>query len=639
MKKIILISTLIFFSVICIAHAATTINQIKDKEVVEIIKQHINYRNPDLTSVVLLNDQHYTLGGDSTVIFKEHTLLKIMTPGGKGMGTIMLPFNTYFQKFKIITARTIQPDGKVIDVPSELISEESPFYNMPVYSDLKYKKITFPAVDVASVIEYEVEYHIDYKNLPSFYNMFYIIPGCIQRVVRFTVDVPKDTYTNFKAVRLYQCDYKKTTSGGRDIYKWELENTWIESSSLPFLPAYMHYGSYIPFSTIKSWDDVYRKYKDIVKGQAEPDAGIKEKVKELTADAKGNKVEIIKRLYEYVAQNIRYVAVGLGEMAYKPYPASEVFINKYGDCKGKSALLIAMLKAADIPAYFALMITTDIGFIENKIPSNNFNHAIVAIPHEDSYLFIDPTANLLPSGELPFSIQGTEAFILGNKGVEFVKTSSSDPEDNIVSEESTMTIQKDNSMEMNTIMTFKGQDAWLQRLFAQSQGQRGYEDTLKQLIGTIVPNAYLHNYKASDYSDVDSPYQLETKISAKDYAKKTGNMLLLAIPLSVDAYALRATAMDRGGAPIDLLYPKAYKSKIIIETPKKYKVKALPDNATYDTDVFSFDVKFSSENGKILIDSISRYKERIIQKKYPRIKTGVDKLRNIYSQSIILESM
>ena len=62
-----------------------------------------------------------------------------------------------------------------------------------------------------------------------------------------------------------------------------------------------------------------------------------------------------KLIHEFVAKDIRYVAIEYGDSGYEPHHAKEVFVNRYGDCKDQAILLITMLKEAGIEAYPVLI--------------------------------------------------------------------------------------------------------------------------------------------------------------------------------------------------------------------------------------------------------------------------------------------
>ncbi|MBD3382285.1 MAG: hypothetical protein GF404_08825 [candidate division Zixibacteria bacterium] len=60
--------------------------------------------------------------------------------------------------------------------------------------------------------------------------------------------------------------------------------------------------------------------------------------------------ELISRIADYVRDQIRYVAVAIDEGRFTPRFCSQTASNHYGDCKDKSALMVAMLKASGFNA-------------------------------------------------------------------------------------------------------------------------------------------------------------------------------------------------------------------------------------------------------------------------------------------------
>ncbi len=115
---------------------------------------------------------------------------------------------------------------------------------------------------------------------------------------------------------------------------------------------------------------------------------------------------------EYVRDQIRYVAVELGEGRFRPRRCTETWSNRYGDCKDKVALMRAMLQTVDIPSC-PVLARTDRP-VDPNVPSPVlFNHVILAVPLEylgeragempaaiDGCLFFDPTDEDTPPGWL-----------------------------------------------------------------------------------------------------------------------------------------------------------------------------------------------------------------------------------------------
>ena len=90
------------------------------------------------------------------------------------------------------------------------------------------------------------------------------------------------------------------------------------------------------------------------------------------------------------------MAIFLGSGGVVPNLADQVMRNRYGDCKDKTTLLIALLASKGIEASTA-MVNSGSAFEIPRLGSvNPFNHVIVYIPQWDLYL--DPTAELAPFG-------------------------------------------------------------------------------------------------------------------------------------------------------------------------------------------------------------------------------------------------
>jgi hypothetical protein len=119
-------------------------------------------------------------------------------------------------------------------------------------------------------------------------------------------------------------------------------------------------------------------------------------------------------LYNWVSQNIRYVAIDLGYSGYVPASADETISSGYGDCKAHVALLIALLAAEHIPSSGVLVNGGD-QFFAPQIAIPQFNHIISYIPQFN--LYVDSTAQFAVFGELPALERGKLALILGGPGI------------------------------------------------------------------------------------------------------------------------------------------------------------------------------------------------------------------------------
>ena len=95
---------------------------------------------------------------------------------------------------------------------------------------------------------------------------------------------------------------------------------------------------------------------------------------------------------QLVQDKVRYLAVGMDGGNYVPQTPAKTWDVRYGDCKAKTLLLLAILHAMDIEAE-AVLAHADMGeLVERRIPSAlAFNHVIVGAKVGGETLWLDGT--------------------------------------------------------------------------------------------------------------------------------------------------------------------------------------------------------------------------------------------------------
>ena len=117
-------------------------------------------------------------------------------------------------------------------------------------------------------------------------------------------------------------------------------------------------------------------------------------------------------ILDYVDREVRYTGIEFGEAAIVPHDPADTLALKYGDCKDKATLLVAMLRAAGIPAYVALLNAGSRLDVPADLPGMGlFDHAIVYVPGTAPAFWIDATDQYARLGQLPINDQGRHALI------------------------------------------------------------------------------------------------------------------------------------------------------------------------------------------------------------------------------------
>ena len=181
-----------------------------------------------------------------------------------------------------------------------------------------------------------------------------------------------------------------SSAGGQETYQWQLADLPAvddEEAAPPLTdrtPAVVlapgtfevqgHKGTATTWQSFGQWNYELNAGRDVL-----PPATLA-KVVALVKDAPDARARA-RRVYEMLQGSTRYISVQLGLGGWQTFPANAVATNGYGDCKALSNYTKALLAAADVPAYVALVGAGSDGTdLRADFPSSQFNHAILCVP-------------------------------------------------------------------------------------------------------------------------------------------------------------------------------------------------------------------------------------------------------------------
>jgi len=155
------------------------------------------------------------------------------------------------------------------------------------------------------------------------------------------------------------------------------------------MPAWHDSYSSIYFSESENWSDVVAWAKPLYQFDIHP--SVKAVADDIQRQYQGQPAQIVAAL-KYAQEQIRYVGLEMGANSHVPTAPEETLKLRYGDCKDKTSLLIAILAALDIEAFPALVDTEYTKLLKHRPPAANlFNHVIVSLNYQGEQIWLDPT--------------------------------------------------------------------------------------------------------------------------------------------------------------------------------------------------------------------------------------------------------
>lgn len=209
--------------------------------------------------------------------------------------------------------------------------------------------------------------------------------------LRFRADWPRERQVRWRAAEGVD-QPRVSTSGGRQVISLDVRN--VTATPVPEgAPARFYERGYIELSEHASFEAVSALLAPHFEAASTfgADSGLAAEVARIEAAAPDARSRALLAL-RLVEDQVRYFYVGLGQGGYVPASADETWRRRFGDCKAKSALLIALLRRLGIEAVPALASIRRNDGLETRLPMlQSFDHVIVRAVIDGEAVWLDPT--------------------------------------------------------------------------------------------------------------------------------------------------------------------------------------------------------------------------------------------------------
>ncbi len=416
-------------------------------------------------AVILKDDILITIEKLNKVVKKRTQAVAIFNSKGEENFSQFSVYYDKFNKIKKLEATAYDFGGAVLlkSKNSDISDVATDPFNMGV-SDGRVKTISLDkkSFSYPYIIEFNVE---DEGNETFFLDDWNPVQAPNIAIVesKFTLKCIEGINYRKRELNLTNSSQKSTETGYK-VETWTLKNYKIgnlEKYSPPkSLPSvFIEPTNYLidKYSgQVNTWTDLGNFYKDLNKGRdALPEATIK-KVKEIV----GKETDIYKKtklIYEYMQSHTRYFSVSFRLGGWQSLPASFVAEKGYGDCKALTNYTIALLKAAGVKAYPALISAGNITNLEQAdFPKNSFNHIIASVPTPKDTIWLECTSQTNPFGYLGSFTGNRKALLIKDEKSELVNTKSYSPEDNSLVSKVEIILKNDGSGTVNYTSDYSG---------------------------------------------------------------------------------------------------------------------------------------------------------------------------------------
>jgi hypothetical protein len=403
-----------------------------------------------------------------------------------------------------------------------------------------------------------------------------------------------------------------------DHFRWELTSLpGIDLENVPLHPAWMalagrmtvHFGANPIPEGSALWAKIGDWYYNLAAPQSEGGTDIATEARSVAGD--GDFMAKLEKVADFMQQQIRYVGIEIGIGNLQPHKAEDVFQHRYGDCKDKATLMIAMLDAVGIRATW-LWVDVRRGVIDPTAPAAFGDHMITAIeipkgyenPRLEAvvtartgkrYLIFDPTNSYVPIGQLPAYLQGGYGLLVAGADSEAIALPLLKPDTDTIDRKATFELAADGTLKGDITVLRSGalSDGWRGRLAMDSDKEQ--REMVEGLLQHDFSTFTLNGEKVAHVLDLDRPLEMDYSVTAPSYAKDAGNLLLIR-PRVVGSDAENLNDRPRT-VPISFEGVGTWRDDFEVKIPAGYTVDDVPDPVNLDVGFATYHSEVKAEGG------------------------------------------
>ena len=615
---------------------------------------------PEDGAVVLWESVDVDIDEKSRYIYSTRRVVKIFNEDGADLGEISIPYMRGKDDVTIHHARTLTPDGKIVELDlNDVVTNIPPpsAVDAGLYVDARLMYFTLPDISDGCIIDYAYSTNnLGHVMRGEFWRKVYFQASQPVQSYRFTVHIPKkkQLYYQISGAPAVRAGLQSNASF-LNIEPTITENNYIrtytfEARDVPplkeeyLMPAPQDLAYSISISSIDSWDKLVTWYATLIREQDTITPEITKKTEQILSGAWSRK-EKVKRLYEYVATNIRYLGYELGIWAIKPYPADFVLKVGKGDCKDKTTLLSTMLSSVGINSYPVLISAGDTRGVNAHLPDGGseveavpslayFNHMILAVDSgkDNEFIWLDPTAETCAFGDFPAGDQDRWALIINprfltenrqasetespsptansdsmeNRLYLFQKSPSIDATSNLKRVRTRVAVKKDMSVSVHQELKVTGIfNMKLRSQLAHLQTSEEKAEFFHKAL-ELDERAKVTEVKVSGLSKLEGELKVDVTWTCQEYLYAIGSQFVLELPIVKHPYA-ELLSEERRMYPAVIGKALTLEDEINVSTDAPFRIDTVPEEQTLKTEVAEIQIRYSQSKRKAEMHQTIRF--------------------------------
>lgn len=575
--------------------------------------------------------------------------IKIFTEDGRKNADIEIPFVKGMDHVTHIQARTIKPDGSIVDFDGK-VTEKS-LLKARRWRVLA-KTFTLPAVEPGCVIEYMYTIELEHA-----YGSHWILSESLfTRDARFSLkpfkggalplslrwswqNIPKDSAPVEGPDHVFRME-------ARDVAAFQTEDFMPPADELKSRVDFVYETALKSNNPDEFWKGVGQTRNAALERYIDKPKAMREALSQIISPNDAPEAKL-RKIYDRV-QKIRNTTYEIRKSTQEEKRDKEklaeniedVWKHGYGSRVELNWLYLALVRAAGFEAYGCWVADRRQYFFSAKtMQSGKLDASVVLVKLDGKDLYFDPGGAFTPYGLLTWSETGVRGLKLDNNGGTWIVTYLPRSSESQIVRHAKFALSETGDLEGKLTLTYTGLEAMYYRTDMRNADDVARKKFLEDAVKSQVPgsaDAQLTNQP--DWSSSETPLVAEFNLKIPGWASNAGHRMVLPAGIFV-ANEKHLFEHANRVYPIYFEYPMQKVDNVSIELPAGWKSGSLPKPQIKNGHIVEYSLSIDNDKGVIHVSRKMTFDFLLLEVKYyASLRDFFQQVRSGDEAQILLDS-
>jgi hypothetical protein len=577
--------------------------------------------------------------------------IKILTEEGRKYGDIEIPFFKGTGNIVNLHARTIRPDGSIVDFTGKAFEK-----SIVKARGLKYmaKTFTMPDVQVGSILEYY--YTEDLAENFIFDSHWILSHELFTKKAKFTLN---PFTSDYMSVNL-RWSWNRLPPGSTQPTQSLNHIVSMEASDIPafqtedYMPPENELKSRVDFiysedSFEKDPDKYWKKFGKKRNDQLESFVGKRKAMEQAAAGivSPTDSPEIkLQKIYARVQQirNTSYEREKTEQEEKRnkekaPDNVEDIWKKQYGDGMQLTWLFLALARAAGFEASGVWVADRqNYFFYPQSMDERRLDANVVVVKVNGKDLFFDPGAEFVPFGMLPWVETGTKGLKLDKDGGTWIETPVPQSKESGITRKADLKLNSETGeLEGKLVVTYTGLEASQRRVEQRFADDTEHKKFLEDEVKESIPiGCEVDLTSQPDWKNSTAPLVAEYTLKVPGWISAAGRRALFPVGLFS---APEKHLFDHANRvhPIYFEFPFQRSDDITVDLPLGWQISSVPEPQKLDAKAITYNLDANNEKGALHLNRVLNVDVLLLpQDKYDALRKIFQVVRTSDEQQVAL---